>query len=287
MRITDSVRARAAFTLLLVGFASNLAVYFLHAIVSNLGGSAGQLAMQLIWLGISGVFLVAMIQLAACVDDPTLPWITVALIIINALIDLGFAIMSATESYSLLSFLGVLPSGVSMLLSLVERGLLLWILVSVSTPRFAWTLPVGATVMLLGVARSAFSFALTLQFVDASSLFSSGLYSLVTGAASVIGGSLSLLMAWVARVAITETAEGATLVPPREQGLQAPTTTDAPASPTADFAFGAVILMIGILVTSISASSASNGGRYIVATGAIAVGLGRIIRGFIKLGKRA
>jgi hypothetical protein len=43
--------------------------------------------------------------------------------------------------------------------------------------------------------------------------------------------------------------------------------------------------MVGIGVTVVSMEAASNGGRYVVATGAIGVGLGRIIRGFIRAGR--
>ncbi len=64
---------------------------------------------------------------------------------------------------------------------------------------------------------------------------------------------------------------------------------DAPtpaASASRDLAVGAVMLVLGLAITLASysaASSSSGGGRYLVATGAIAVGFVRLVRGLIKL----
>jgi hypothetical protein len=56
-------------------------------------------------------------------------------------------------------------------------------------------------------------------------------------------------------------------------------------SPGRDIAIGAIWLGAGLLVTlvSYSAAASENGGRYVVATGAIAYGLSRLVRGFVKL----
>jgi hypothetical protein len=53
-----------------------------------------------------------------------------------------------------------------------------------------------------------------------------------------------------------------------------------------DFLVGGIFLLVGLGVTAMSFSaSASTGGRYIVATGAIAVGVVRLVRGLVRLGK--
>jgi hypothetical protein len=53
--------------------------------------------------------------------------------------------------------------------------------------------------------------------------------------------------------------------------------------PPRDIAVGAACLGAGLLVTFVSYSSAAGGGRYVVATGAIAYGLARLIRGFVRM----
>ncbi len=61
--------------------------------------------------------------------------------------------------------------------------------------------------------------------------------------------------------------------------------TEVPVSPLADFLVGGLLLAVGLGVTVVSMEAASNGGRYVVATGAIGVGVGRLIRGLIRLGR--
>lgn len=58
-------------------------------------------------------------------------------------------------------------------------------------------------------------------------------------------------------------------------------------SPISDFLVGGILLAVGIGVTVASLAAASDGGRYVVATGAIGVGLVRIICGFVRLGRSA
>jgi hypothetical protein len=64
---------------------------------------------------------------------------------------------------------------------------------------------------------------------------------------------------------------------------------ETPVSPAADFGIGAALLLGGLVVSVASysfASSGSGGGRYVVATGLIGVGLGRLIRGIIRASKQ-
>ncbi len=131
-------------------------------------------------------------------------------------------------------------------------------------------LVVGVSAMSLG--------ALDMEF------YSSMLFGAVLTGATLLSTTGSLALTWFAR---KTTLEGeVSPVSPREAGLTSPV-AEAPASPAADFAIGAVLLVIGLGVTAVSMSAASGGGRYVVATGAIGVGLGRVIRGFIKLGRGA
>lgn len=291
MRITDAVRARAAFTLFFVAAVANAVTYVLQLLLTRVAkvafGNLGELAMQLLWLGVAAVFVAAMVQLANAVDDAPLPWIAVVFGVINALVDVGYAALMLTGNFGVLGPFGSALMGLAMLLSIAERALTLWILIRLAAPRFSWLLPLAATMVLLSVARSAFSTAVSLQLVDGMKLYESGIYSLVTTSVGVFNVAALLLVTWLTRVAINESPDGVIpAMPPTEHGLHAPPVADEPASAGSDFAIGAVILGIGVAVTTISVSTASNGGRYIVATGAIAVGLGRIIRGFIRLGRR-
>lgn len=291
MRIKDPARARSALTLFFVAAVANAGTYLLHQLlmrlVSGADGTPGEMAMQFLWLGVAGVFIAAMVQLANAVDDPSLPWIVVVLGCVNALVDVGYAALTLTHNYGLFGSFGTVLSGVTMLLSVSERALMLWILVSLATPRFSWTMPVAATAVLLSIARAAFSFAVSLRVLDGTKLFESGLYSLINISVGLFNLATLLLITWFTRIAVLDSTNGITpAIPPREHGLHAPPLAEQPASAGSDFAIGSVILGIGVAVTFISASTASNGGRYIMATGAIAVGLGRIIRGFIRLGKQ-
>ncbi|MGV3625001.1 MAG: hypothetical protein ACO1OB_29545 [Archangium sp.] len=290
MRIVDAARARSAFNLLFIAAAVNAGGYLANVALSRmvpmLFGTATEYAFHVFWLGVSVLWAVALTQVALSVAEPMVPWLAVGLVGVNAALDLLLTLLSATESLSSLGGWN-LVNALSILLSLAERAVVLWIFVSVAMARFAWTVPVAGTVLLASVARHALTFAMTLRLIDVSSLYASGWYAIVTLCIGLLNTSLTLLLAWTARNAVNDTTGGVTpVMPPTEHGLHAPPMEETPASPAADFAIGGVILAIGIAVTLISASTASNGGRYIVAIGAIAVGIGRIIRGFIRLARR-
>jgi len=63
-----------------------------------------------------------------------------------------------------------------------------------------------------------------------------------------------------------------------------PAATPAKASPQRDMLVGGLWLAGGLIVTLVSYSSASGGGRYVITTGAIAYGLVRVVRGMMKMG---
>lgn len=291
MKFGDAGRARSALTLLLVASAARLGLYVLEQLISRLAhdvyGSPTELVLQLFWVGLAGVTVVGLIQLSSALEDSLLPVLTAALVSLNAVGDLAISVMSVTGNLGIFGAGSSALFGLSMLFSLVERGLLLWVLVSLATPRFSWTMPVAAVVMLLSTVRMAFSFAMSSGLVDPQQLYASGVYGLVTGLVSFGNAFAVLAITWFARLAVLEAASGAPAVPPREQGLQPTTVVDTPASPTMDFVAGGALLLIGVAVTVVSVSAASNGGRYVVATGAIGVGIGRLIRGFIRLGKQS
>jgi hypothetical protein len=111
-----------------------------------------------------------------------------------------------------------------------------------------------------------------------------------------LGTTLGLVLRWVRfavhlAMALLPLAALRRLM--REGGVSPTVAADDSVAPPAvtppgrDIAFGAMWLGGGLLVTLLSysaAASGSGGGRYVVTTGAIAYGLVRLIRGFVRLG---
>jgi hypothetical protein len=69
------------------------------------------------------------------------------------------------------------------------------------------------------------------------------------------------------------------------QGGEAPAAVKPPSNVSAarEIIIGSVFLLGGLAVTLISYSAASGGGRYVIASGAIAFGLVRLIRGLVRI----
>ena len=172
----------------------------------------------------------------------------------------------------------------SLLLSLVSRGLLILVMVQLTMRTHAWVLPLLGMVALLSVMRSAFSAAMQHQLVDYE-LYRQPLYrfampivSLFNACALAAGGfAVKAVASSGPTMSTPELVAAAGLRPAEPERL----------SPATDFLVGGILLMVGIGVTVVSMQAASNGGRYIVATGAIGVGIGRIIRGFIRMARGA
>lgn len=290
MRIVDSSKASSGLTLVLGGFGANFVLYLMNVVLSRVGvwGSPAEVFFQLCWLGTAAVLAAGLVQVAMAVDAPGLVWATVALIAINAVLDLGFRVLALQEGgLSMLGGLSLALTNGSMLLSLIERGCIIWVLASLAMPRHAWAIVVGGLVMLLSLVRMSMQFAMSSGLVSAEELYSSGVYPVVMPLIGFINSLSMVLIAFAALKSARESVGGVIpLIPPTEHGLHGPPVVDAPASPMADFAIGGVVLLIGIGVTVVSAQAASNGGRYVVATGAIAVGVVRIIRGFVRLARR-
>lgn len=287
MRVTDHARVASGTTLLFFGHAASFSLFVLSQLVGRIVpgffGSPAELALQALWLGVAGVVVAGLVQVALGVDAPLVPWAAAAFMILDELASLSLFALRATGNLGASSQFGF---AVNVLFVFAQRGLVLWVLASLSRRRYAWAPVLGVLTFAMTVLRWGFSMLLSLRFVEFSSVI--GIYGPVSAVIGLVSGLSALSLAYVARRAVhEEKAHGAAPeVPPQEQGLHAPVAAEPPASLTADFAIGAVILLIGVVVTLVSVSAASNGGRYLVATGAIGVGLGRIIRGFVRLARR-
>jgi hypothetical protein len=240
----------------------------------NYGGPWGVVE-QLMWLITTVVMVVGLFLLSKGVDEKNLALGAAAAWGVSAL----FAVFSLAVERGGSGF-GHLFYDANMLVSLVARLLLLSVLVRITQATKAWVMPLLATVALLTVMRIGLSLAMSVLAVDSlRELYMSALFRMGMMGSSLFNSAAIFASAWVAREALRgapSAAEGHALLVP---------SAAAPISPAADFVVGGILLLVGIGVTVVSLAAASNGGRYVVATGAIGVGLGRLIRGFIRLSK--
>lgn len=278
MRVIDSNKVSTG---LLVLMGTQVAGVLLSFAYGPMMGFTPQLELVFagIWLLIALVMCVGLAHVALGTDPGALAWVVLVLelasTVLSELLQHGADLVGVTHG------LRSLLSAPLMLASLAERGLLLWLLVLLLRERHPWGLMVAVGVFGVSAMRMAVPFALSLGVIG-TGVFGSPLYGVAMTGVTVLTSGGSLVLLWFARQTVLEGGDGA--VPAREAGLVPPTPQPA-ASPGADFAIGAVLLLIGIGVTAVSMSAASGGGRYVVATGAIGVGIGRLIRGFIKLGR--
>lgn len=255
---------------------SNMLVY---RVLSMGRVEAIQAGFELLWLGAAVVLAVGVIFIGTAIDRPGLAWALVGLIAVSSLLSLGFTLARtfAADKHWLWSLFSV-PSN---LFGLAERIVFAVFFVQLCGPKHPWALLVGLVLGGIGVLRTVFSMGL--PFII-SRVGGEGLmtwYPWVLGGMSLVGISAMVALVLAARAQIMSSSSEAAA--PRPAAEEAP-----PPSPAADFGIGAVMLLVGLGVSVASyavASSGSGGGRYLIATGFIGVGLGRLIRGLIRLSK--
>lgn len=277
--------------LLIVAFAANLGLlalsYAVSFAVEDSWKGPWPIIEELMWLGVSVLAVVGLLQIASVVEEKALPilsavgWIVMALADLAATLFMHFT-MNQEEGHrlDLPSELGTLVYDASTLLSLGSRAVLFFFFIKVTLSTRAWVTPLLAIAFLFALLRNGLTLVIS-HTHSGYELYSNPVFRYGTMFATIYGGVVSIVAAW----AVMQTFKGISAAPPTaQQGLQ-PAIETAPASPQLDFVIGGILLVVGIALTLISMEAASNGGRYVVATGAIAVGLGRIIRGFIRLGR--
>ncbi|MDP3235079.1 MAG: hypothetical protein Q8N26_20010 [Myxococcales bacterium] len=281
MTITNQPAALRGANLLL-GYAIGSAFgWVVSVVLSRVFASSNfealQAAEQLLWLGLSVVLAVGVILIATAVDRPALAWTLVAVVAIGSMFDLSFTLLRlfAKDSFHLWSLL----SWPSMLLGLAERVVLLIFLVRLCGAAKPWALMValvgGASAALRTMTSALFPFLMA-QFGGMLSWYPS-----FGGVLGLIGLGSVLALVIGARTTIAQSVSGA-------GSPVVAAAVEPPASPAADFGIGGVLLAlgVGVSVASYAAASSGAGGRYVVATGFIGVGLGRLIRGLIRLSKQ-
>ena len=279
MRVIDSNRVSTGLLVWLGTVVAGLFSTLLYAPLMKGESETVELVFMGFWLLMAIVLCFALSQIALGTEPGALAWVALALEIITTALSefVQHGVKQFGLSYAVMSFVN-LPL---MLASFVERALLLWLLVSLLGKKHTWGIMVAVGVMGISLMRTALPWAISLGATSVE-LFSSPLYRYGLMAASVVSSSATLVLLWFARQTVLE--GGNTEISPREAGL-APPPVHENNSAGADFAIGAVVLLIRIGVTVVSMSSASGGGRYVVATGAIGVGIARIVRGFIKVSR--
>lgn len=271
-------RASSASTLVLGGLAANLGLTFLSLVISKLvpGSYEGPWPMieGLLWLGAAGTLAVGLFQLSSVVTHGLMLQAAAVTLLVQAVIDLVATL--ASEKLG-----GPAVYDATSVFSLVTRGLLIVALVQATLKTHAWVLPLLGTVGVLTLARTGLSIAVQHQFVSYE-VYRNPLFAVAMPLVSLFNAGALL----VAAIALKGAVAGS---PNNPQALVAAAglrpSEPEPVAPGADFLVGAILLAVGIGVTVFSLSTASNGGRYVVATGAIGVGLGMIIRGFIRLAR--
>jgi hypothetical protein len=166
----------------------------------------------------------------------------------------------------------------SMLLGLAERVVFLVFLVRLCGPAKPWALMVAIVAGAGSALRMLTSVLFTLRVIEFGQVMS--WYPYFTGVLGLVGLGSVLALVIGARSTIAQSVSSA--------GSPVVAAVEPPASAAADFGIGAVLLAlgVGVSVASYAVASSGSGGRYVVATGFIGVGLGRLIRGLVRLSKR-
>lgn len=292
VNVTDTRRATQGLTTILVAEGAALALFFVNwAVMSFAGGhwEAVSAAMQMLWLGVTATIIVGLVQLSAGVDDAGFVRAVIVVLAIGAVVsvvDMGALLLS--RQLGTAAALGQLFTWVSFTFSLVERAMFLVLMVRLGGKAQAWLLPLAALIGVLIVLRFGLSAAFLLRGFVSTEFLASPVLRIVRPALSLTSGAATLAVVFGARAAVASATPSG--LPPIVTPAMAASTGAPTAEPPAaarDLITGAVLLVVGIAITALSYSAASGGGRYVVATGAIGVGIGQLIRGFIKLGKGA
>lgn len=277
--------------LLLIAFAANLGLlalsYAVSFAVEDSWKGPWPIIEELLWIAFSVVGVVALFQISAVVEEKALPILSAIGWIVMSIADLAATLLmhltlNQEEGHRLdvPTWLSTLFYDASTLLSIGARGVLFFFFIRVTLSTRAWVTPMLVLSFIFTLMRHGLTLVITHANLG-SDLYGNPAFRYGSIFSTLYGGVASILAAW----AVTQTFKGMSAAPPTaQQGLQ-PAIETTPASPSADFVIGGILLVVGIAVTAISMEAASNGGRYVVATGAIGVGLGRIIRGLIRLGK--
>ncbi len=263
--------------LLVAAAGGRLGLLLLNTVLSRLFSWQALTGLEWVFMavdaGIIALIVLALAQLRGELRHPEVAWIAAGLAILVWLIDLGFRLALLVPPVSgEPAFTPVMraASAVAQVVIAAADGLLLWVLVSLGAERRAWVRPLAAVAGLAVAVRTLLWVAVTAQLVPEDLSFSAYRHWISMGGIYLVRGAMFALSLG------TLGAPGGAVATGQEGGVSA----------GRDLVIGGALLALGLGGTLLSYSLVSgSGGKYVVATGAIAVGLGRIIRGLIRLSR--
>lgn len=277
MEVTDQSRARSALTLLGIIAFCEVGLLLVSFAVPSLIGAFGGIetfqrwftAQQFLWLAATGATVFALIQLEGALEDSELLFIVLGCAAVLACLECFWIVQELTRAEG------------------DHHGASKW--VSLASMAIGLGLTLGLCILIGKLGRTtAFAagigvFVVIRSLIGIGTLFAEErlpmwVYTSRSVLSVLISAALGAL-AFHARGAVTpETPGGAT-------GMPAPIVE---ASGMRLIVTGVALLVLGIggSVASFQvASSGSGGGRYVVAAGAIAIGLVQLVRGLTRLGR--
>lgn len=275
MDTTDPARARSALGLLSV-------LFFIEAGVAAVGAGAMQLLLRVasipllfdvwfkleafVWLGLTAALVYGAYNLTQATRQTEVTWVVRGAAGLLLLLQLYFSAQSFIRADGWSPVDTAASLGISLAMLALSGGLLL--IMGRLGNRLRFAAGIGAFALLRAMASAA-----TLLHVVGRAEWTYGVRTLLGLGISIAMGVLALQ----AKNAVT--AGGDVLdAPVAQQPIME-------ASGMRLIFTGVALLVLGVGVTAISYSAASGGGRYLVATGAIAPGLVQVARGVVRLGK--
>jgi hypothetical protein len=286
MNVNDSSRASSAANLVVgavaahVGF-SLLSMMLVGLVMRAMGPETWFTASQFVWMAIDGFLAFALFQLAAQVREEDAAGLRLAGVAVVGSIVFDLVQFGLNQANVLPSAANSIVSVLNVAINVATKGVLLYAFARIAGKTQAWILPVAGVVALIVLLRSGISVASILHVLSPEARRGVLMTVLMPGLSLVSLGGLFAVAFGVRQAVIAAPQSEAIRA---AAGLQAATAPE-PVSPAADFLIGGILLAVGIGVSVVSYSSASGGGRYVVATGAIGVGVGRILRGIIRAAK--
>jgi hypothetical protein len=277
MNVNHVGNLRKGLTFAGVAFLGQLGVFLMGQLAGPRFGSAWYSVQGLIYAGLAVALVCAAWQLSKAVEATEFPMIMFGLSGLILVLDLFWFIQELArfgdDSRTLVTVLGIVGTlaGAALTLS--------WCLVlsQVAGTKLGWATPAAIVVAVLTMVRTLMTIASFAGFFGLQ-----GMYWVRTPMSVVIPlvlGTLALMARGVELGAPSPSltgiaAMGAPAIVPEPGGARLILT-------------GVVLMMIGAAVTAASYGAASGGGRYVVATGAIASGAVTFFRGLIRLGARS
>lgn len=276
MEVTDSNKARSSLTFLGALFFVEAGSLVVSAALPQLamrlsaGVSVWFTAISLMWLGLTCALAYGSWNFTQSLKGTEVVWVLLGGLGLSLCLELYFL------AESLMDLGGPSPARTALSLVAMAAGLAVTLSLLILIGRLGRSTAFAAGIGVFAALRTLVGVALTLRLGEERP--PEWLYSVRTLAAVATSIALGVL-ALRARHAITGDTNVLTAPVAQQPIMQA--------SGMRLIVTGVALLVLGVGVTAMSysaASSGSGGGRYVIATGAIATGLVQLVRGLARLG---